>query len=212
MLAAGWINLNLASFSRYTTCSQWKSATRKVATFSGEVGWCWNVGCPVGRMTLDVVKMPNSCCPAAECDTVNQWKCKDSWDIKRVFNNSLLVTYGGFCWAKGKLLKLPKVAFLGMTMIYYDSGCWMIVVCWDAIPAFWFFLLVICKGMLFYFKELPKSQTCLDTIRDELQWCETTLFQIEVAILRVKRLQPFFSGKSLHKPTWSQLWVPVFFE
>ena len=75
-------------FSRYTTCSQWKSATRKVTTFSGE-GFrvvLKRGGSPVGRM-------PNSCCPAAGCDTSGtNGSARFSWEIKQVFNNSLLVT------------------------------------------------------------------------------------------------------------------------
>lgn len=153
-----------------------------------DFGWCWNVGCPVGRMTLDVVRMPNSCCPAAECDTVNQWKCKDSWEIKQVFNNcSLLVTIFflkvRFLWVKGKVLKLSKVACLRMTMIQVVEWLWLAEIqfrhsgslCWWCAKA-WFFTSKNCL-------KDPTSQMCLGTIRDELQWCETTLFQIEVAIL-----------------------------
>lgn len=99
-------------------------------------------------------------CPAAECDTVNQWKCKDSWEIKRVFNSSLLVTIFSsrfvFFGRRENSWNYQKWRF--SEWLWYttgfDSGCWMIVACWDAIPAFWFFVLVICKGMLFYFKEL----------------------------------------------------------
>ena len=151
MLAAGWINLNLPSFSRYTTCSQWKSATRKVAAFSGE-GFrvVLNRGVPTfaaGNYGINY--------PAAECDTVNQWKCKDSWEIKRVSIIRCWWLTEVFVGRRENSWNYQKWHF--SEWLWYttgfDSGCWMIVACWDAIPAFWFFVLVICKGMLFYLKE-----------------------------------------------------------
>ena len=108
-----------------------------------DFGWCWNVGCL-----------------AAQLQNVTPWTSGSARILERSSKFSIIVLYwwrffpqDSFSLGEGKS---PETTKSGMSQNDYDSGCWMIVVHWDAIPAFWFFVLVICKGMFFYFKELPQ--------------------------------------------------------
>lgn len=195
MLAAGWINLNLPSFFQVHNllpvekCHQ-KSCNIFRRGISGSVE-TWVVRSGGWRSMLWE-------CPtlAAQLQNVTPWTSGSARILERSCKFSIIRYWwlffpqDSFSLGEGKN---PETTKSGMSQNDHDSGCWMIVVHWDAIPAFWFFVLVICKGMCFYFKELPQRSQKSNMFGHHSGWVAmmwNNLIPNRSCHPCVKRLQP----------------------